>query len=93
MDEWIITDPSCNQMCKVISDTIFEFKEDRIIEPITRSIKEYRSIIDLDDYSIHEIIECLKSYGYTEFLKKFIDCEGNEISNQIIAECLFEQEI
>lgn len=90
--EWIITDPSCNQRCRKISDTIFEYEEDRIINPETKETEKYNSIINLDDYSIGELKDGLHTFGYHYFNKKFINSEGNKISNQIITECMFELE-
>ncbi len=87
---WIQTDASCNQYRKDISKLVFLFREDRIIQPITREIEKYESEIDLNDYTFEEMLDIIRSYGYTkEELIEWITT-GENLS--LIAECIFEME-
>jgi len=89
-NEWICTDPSCNQYRKDISSAIFAFKEDRIINPETKESEKYESIIDINDYTWDEIINACGSFGYNaKQVDKWLT-EGEELA--LIAECLFELE-
>jgi len=90
MSDWIITDPSCNQQCRVIDNFRYEFKEDRLINPDTGEKEVYASTIDLHDYSQEEIMDNLTPFGYKKSGDLIHDCEGNEVPNQVIAECIFE---
>jgi hypothetical protein len=90
-NEWILTDPSCNQMRKtVVEGKIYLFKEDRIINPKTKETNTYESEMNISDYNKHEIISACKSFGYSDIqIDKWIS-EGKEI--ELILECLFELE-
>lgn len=88
--EWVITDPSCNQLMKKLSENKFLFKENRIINPITKEIEVYESEINLNDYSQEEMFENVQTFGYTfNEMCTWID-EGYNL--EIIAECIFELE-
>lgn len=80
--DWIITDPSCNQMMLQINETTFIFKENRI-NPLTQNNYVYEAEIDINEYNTIEIKEVLESYGY-----KY----NEEFDKALIAECIFEQE-
>jgi hypothetical protein len=89
-DGWSITDPSCNQMMKKLSDNRFIFKEDRVIDPITKKTETYESEIDLAGYTQDEMFESVQSFGYSfNEMCSWID-DGKDLS--IIAECIFELE-
>lgn len=89
-DQFVCTDPSCNQYRRNITETKFEFKEDRIINPETKETKEYKSIIDIEEYSTEQIIDDCASFGYdAKQVDKWLS-EGEEFA--LIAECIFELE-
>lgn len=89
-DQWICTDPSCNQYRREISENVFEFKEDRVINPVTGETESYQSTIDLDDYDWFQVVGACESFGYsTKQVDKWIN-EGEEAA--LIAECIFELE-
>lgn len=82
-DHWVVTDPSCNQMyLELAKDKIYLFKEDRIINPVTRETEEYVSTMDIADYSEDDILEALETFGLNR----------DECDNCLILECLFELE-
>lgn len=88
--EWKITDPSCNQMMKQLSENRFLFKEDRIINPVTKETETYESEIDLSDYTQEEMFNDVESFGYSfNEMCTWID-EGTNLD--LIAECIFEME-
>jgi len=85
---WVCTDPSCNQYRRDISDGEFEFKENRIIDPVTKETKIYQTTINLEDYEYIEILEACNTFGYTSIeVDNWID---QSINLELIAECLFE---
>src|ERR1019366_4867910 len=87
-NDWICTDGSCNQYRKDISSKVFLFKEDRLINPKTKEIKEYQAEIDLNDYELDEIIDICSAYGYEKETVTQWVTDGSE--NALIAECIFE---
>ena len=89
-NEWVCTDPSCNQYRKDISDSIFAFEEDRIANPETKETVKYEAIINIQDYTWDEIVSACESFGYNaKQVDKWLT-EGEELA--LIAECLFELE-
>ena len=89
-DNWVCTDPSCNQYRKDISAKVFLFKEDRIINPETKEIEVFESEISLDDYTRTEIFDYCVSFGYNNMQVNEWLCKG--INYDLIAECIFEME-
>jgi hypothetical protein len=90
MGEWKQTDASCNQYGRQIADGIYEFKEDRIINPVTKETETFENEISLWDYSDEEKKSALDSFGYT---KKELANWSIEDVNWITAECLFEESV
>jgi len=88
--DWICTDPSCNQYRKDVTETIFMFKEDRIINPVTKETEVFEMEINIDDYTWEEIIDSCNAFGYTATQVDKWLTEGEEFA--LIAECLFELE-
>lgn len=87
-NEWVCTDIDTKQYCKQISETIFEFKEQRQINPVTRKTETFQATIDLTEYSLEEMIDtCVNNFGYSK--DEVIKWIGKE--NALIAECIFEQ--
>lgn len=87
---WILTDPSCNQYGKKISDSIYAFREDREIDPKTKEVEVFQSEIDLDDYHPEEIKDAINFFGY-DCVEDVEEIYGEEYK-WIIAECIFELE-
>lgn len=87
MQNWIVTDPSCNQQMRQLNESTFEFKEDRTVDPLTGKVEEYSQIINVDNYSLPEIIEYTSSYGYSISDVSLWLTNGNKA---LIAECIFE---
>ena len=98
---WFCTDGDCMQHCKKISETEFQFIQAVWLDTCNGDIRaenakaEYDNYavctgyIDLDLYDIESIEGSLASYGYT--LKSAKEIYGDTV-NQIIAECLFEDD-
>ena len=89
-DGWICTDPDCNQYRKNISKRVFLFKEDRLINPVTKETELYEAEIDLGDYTVEEMVEWCLPYGYMEWeIQDWFLCGENL---DLIAECIFEMD-
>ena len=85
--EWLQTDASTEQYGREISEFIWEYKQPDINEgdPV---------VIDITQYTIGQIEDCIRSYGYT------LGSNGNHNHNiwqeyqlnalQIMCECLYE---
>ena len=102
-NEWECTDPDTFQFCRKVSDTEFEYiqlkDEEKVRDSlcIGRQILDYlndetmpadwyQDEIDVADYSEKEIHYALSPYG--GILDGVNDVVGR---NQLIAECIFEQ--
>lgn len=88
-DGWIMTDPSCNQMRKeIIEDEKYAFREDRIINPLTKETGVYEDELSYDDYNWGELVDACVTFGYSvKQIDKWIT-EGEEIA--LMLECIFE---
>jgi len=85
---WICTDPDCIQYMRVIDSHKFEFMEDRVSDPLTGATEVYYAEIDLNEYSIEDILSDCASFGYgAEEVKTWLHFE-TELA--LIAECIFE---
>lgn len=89
-NKWIITDPSTNQMGRTIEFGVYEFKEDRIINPETKETEPFQMTIDLSDYSEEQKLDAISTFGY-ESMDAFI-LEYEIYAESVLAECLFELE-
>lgn len=89
-NEWVCTDINCNQYVRKLSDTKFEFKEDRLFDPVTKETRTYQSIIDLSDYEDDELFDACDTFGYDK--ETVLDWIVFDTDIEIIAECLFELE-
>jgi len=87
-NEWIVTDPDCNQRCRQISRFVFEFEEDRISDPLTGKTYTCTGEIDLENTDIDEIIDSCGAFGYSkdEVLRWMY--RGENLA--LMAECIFE---
>ena len=100
-NNWFCTDPDCMQYCKQVNDTEFHFVQavwldtcsgDTTAENAKDETDNYvvcSGYIDLDCYSEEDVNCALSSYDYT--LESANKIFGDD-ANQIIAECLFEDE-
>lgn len=87
-NEWIVTDPSCNQRCRQISKFVFEFEEDRVSDPVTKETYLYTDEIDLECYTPDEIVDYCNSFGYPEDEVLRWISRGENLA--LMAECIFE---
>ena len=55
IDDWKVTDPSCSQMVNKLTDQIYQFKENRLINPETKEVELFESEIDLSNYTQDEM--------------------------------------
>lgn len=94
-EEWICTDSDCSQYCKINSDGTYNF-----IEKVWLDIckgdpghpdKHYTvktALVDLNDYSEEE--KEVNVSGYYDSLKALREFYTDD-SDQVIAECIFEE--
>lgn len=85
---WTVTDPSCNQQRKTISETLYVFREDRIVNPVTKETEPFEAEINLEDYTWTEIVDYCSPFGYSaKQVDDWLTC-GEHL--ELIAECIFE---
>ena len=102
LSEWLCTDPDSGQFCRIVSDTEFEYIQIKDMEGKEHSkklldtlndkttIKDwYQDEININDYDADELGEYAAAYGGDEYLG---NSEGI-MRNQLLAECIFEQDI
>ncbi len=95
MNEWFCTDPDCFQYCKQVGKREFQFIK-MVWLDMCRGDKGYpdknytvkSAYVDLDDYSKKDI-ECHICGYYSNLDDLYL--EYGEDSDQIIAECIFEE--
>lgn len=85
----IITDPSCNQTSRQIDENVWEYAEDRIINPETGETERVFEIVDLSDYTQEEMFEAVQPFGYS-FNEMCDWIDSGSPSVMLIAECIFE---
>ena len=102
--QWQCTDVDQMQFCRKINDHVFEYVQLKDVDGgsayfknknaldylngITTADEWYQDIIDITDYSDDEIKEYLSAYG------GILDNVNDDVQrNQIIAECIFEQDV
>jgi len=87
-EEWICTDPDCNQYRKYLGGNSWVFKEDRIINPETKEIGIFECEIDLDDYTWWDIVDYCMPFGFKpQEIDKWL-VEG--VHYEYMAEMIFE---
>lgn len=100
-NNWFCTDSDCLQHCKKESETVFSFiqavwldacgDDERAVN--ARDDSDNYAVctgyIDLDLYPLEDQAGSISSYGYT--METVKEIYGDE-ANQIIAECLFEDD-
>jgi hypothetical protein len=86
---WGITDPSCNQLRKeIINCEKYAFREDRIINPVTKETELFEDELSINDYDRSELIDSCEAFGYSAKQVNEWLTEGEEID--LILECVFE---
>lgn len=102
--QWECTDVDQMQFCRKINDHVFEYIQLKdadgdfgyyknknaldYLNGITTADEWYQDIIDITDYADDEIKEYLSAYG------GILDNVNDDVQrNQIIAECIFEQDV
>ena len=93
--EWVCTDSDSSQYCKINSDGIYNFIE-KVWLDICKGDPSYpdkkytvkTALVDLNDYTDHEK-EC-NICGYYDSIESLREIYGDD-SDQIIAECIFEE--
>ena len=91
---WVVTDPSSNQQGRLISPSVYEFKEDAV----SNRLELKPRIINLSKFKQDTIERALSGYGYVlHSPKQNEQClydiyKTNQEVDWIVAECLFELE-
>lgn len=91
-NDWFCTDNDCMQYCKKHSDTEFEFIQAVWLDTCDDDSDNYAvctGYIDLDLYSEDDKEGAIASYDYT--MESVVEIY-EDAANQIIAECLFEDD-
>lgn len=91
LNGWVLTDPSCNQYRKeIVKNQIYEFKEERLTNPISGATDEYKNILDFNKCTPDQLIDACSTFGYSrEEVQDWIS--GNH-NIELMLECLFELE-
>ena len=94
-EDWICTDSDCSQYCKINSDGTYSFIEKVWLDTCKGDPgypdKEYTvktALVDLNDYSEKE--KEVNVSGYYDSLKALREFYTDD-SDQVIAECIFEE--
>lgn len=88
-NEWIVTDPSCNQMrLTIIEDEEYIFREDRVINPETGEKEIFQRRIKYSQLTWGEIVNACETFGYNANQVDKWMTEGEEIP--LMLECVFE---
>lgn len=89
-NNWTCTDLSTFQFRKNISEKEFYFMELRVHNPLTKKMYVHEANIDLNDYTINQMIDACSAYGYdAEMVTNWFN---NNVRLDLIAECIFEND-
>lgn len=86
MERWILTDDNCRQYLKKISSKTYCCVE---IRDKGQSYLVCTSVIDLTCYADEDLLGIIKTFGYESF-DEVRHIYGDDVFEQIIAECVFE---
>ena len=86
---WFITDDDSFQCCKALGDRFELIQINRYETDSNNTYTISRGVISIPSYSIGEIVQYLKFFGY-ESLEDFCSKCGNQMDQQLIAEMIFE---
>lgn len=94
---WFLTDDSCAQYCRKITDTGYEFVQLQWMDMLPREDSNYcvtNSTIDVGDMTIEDIEAAI--FGFYDSVQAMVESYGKDMSVaaycQLIAECAFENE-
>lgn len=83
--EWVCTDPSTSQYGRINEDGTYDFKES-VTWPDGSITQKFAAAIDLNDYSHDEKQDAIRSFGYSDGIRRMC----HEDREWITAECIFE---
>ena len=94
---WFLTDDSCAQYCRKITDTEYEFVQLQWMDMLPHEDSDYcvtNSTIDVGSMDIVDVENAI--YGFYDSVQAMVESYGKDMSVadycQIIAECAFENE-
>lgn len=94
---WFLTDDSCAQYCRKITDTEYEFVQLQLMDTLPREDSDYcvtNSTVNVGSMDLDEIETAICSFY--DSVRAMVEFYGNDMSVadycQIIAECAFENE-
>lgn len=94
---WFLTDDSCAQYCRKITDTEYEFVQLQWMDMLPHEDSDYcvtNSTIDVGFMDIVDVENAI--YGFYDSVQAIVESYGKDMSVadycQIIAECAFENE-
>ena len=94
---WFLTDDSCAQYCRKITDTEYEFVQLQWMDMLPHEDSDYcvtNSTIDVGSMDIVDVENAI--YGFYDSISALVASYGKDMSVadycQIIAECAFENE-
>ncbi len=94
---WFLTDDSCAQYCRKVSDTEYEFVQLQWMDMLPHEDSDYcvtHSEIDVGSMDIVDVENAI--YGFYDSIQALVASYGKDMSVadycQIIAECAFENE-
>lgn len=95
---WFLTDDSCAQYCRKITDTEYEFVQLQLMDMLPREDPDYcvtNSTVNVGSMDLDEIETAI--CGFYDSVRAMVESYGKDMSVtdycQIIAECAFENEI
>ena len=95
---WFLTDDSCAQYCRKITDTEYEFVQLQLMDMLPREDSDYcvtNSTVNVGSMDLDEIETAI--CGFYDSVRAMVESYGKDMSVtdycQIIAECAFENEI
>ena len=94
---WFLTDDSCAQYCRKITDTEYEFVQLQCMDILPASDSDYCVTNSMIDVGVMDIIDVENDiYGFYDSIQALVASYGKDMSVadycQIIAECAFENE-
>ena len=94
---WFLTDDSCAQYCRKITDTEYEFVQLQLMDMLPREDSDYcvtNSTVNVGSMDLDEIETAICSFY--DSVRAMVEFYGKDMSVadycQIIAECAFENE-
>ena len=95
---WFLTDDSCAQYCRKITDTEYEFVQLQLMDMLPREDSDYcvtNSTVNVGSMDLDDIETAI--CGFYDSVQAMVESYGKDMSVtdycQIIAECAFENEL